>query len=147
MHDELYSGYVVQTKSYTITTPNCSGSPPAGTWCPGATLKYTIDVRNIAVGANGTTPASATLSAGSLTLTDDGSNVNSWAKDGGYLNTPGYSSTGTAPTTVTYYYNATSSTTFPGSYSTTNKVFKVSAVWTAMTAGQTSQFSFSAIQF
>ncbi len=85
--------------------------------------------------ANGTTPANATLSAGSLTLTDDGSNTNSWAKDGGYMNTPGYSSTGTAPTTVTYYYNATSSTAFPAGYSTTNKVFKVAATWTSMTAG------------
>ena len=88
VHDELYTGYVVQTKSYSITSTGCSGGVPAGTWCPGATLKYTIDVRNIAVAANGTTPASATLTANTLTLTDDGSNVNSWAKDGGYLNTP-----------------------------------------------------------
>jgi hypothetical protein len=147
VHDELYSGYVVQTKSYTITSTGCSGSVPAGTWCPGGILKYTIDVRNIAVAANGTTPASATLVANALTLTDDGSNVNSWAKDGGYMNTPGYSSAGTAPTTVTYYYNATSGTSFPGSYSTTNKVFKIGAVWTTMTASQSCQLSFSAVQF
>jgi hypothetical protein len=147
VHDELYSSYVVQTKSYTITATNCSGAVPAGGWCPGATLKYTIDVRNIAVAANGTTPASATLTANSLLLTDDGSNPNSWAKDGGYLDTPGYSSTGTAPTTVTYYYNATSSTTFPASYNTTNKVFKVTANWPTLTANQNSQFTFSAIQF
>ncbi len=147
VHDELYTSYIVQTKSYSITATNCSGSVPAGTWCPGATLKYTIDVRNIAVAANGTTPASATLTANTLLLTDDGSNVNSWAKDGGYLNTPGYSSTGTAPTTVTYYYNATSSAVFPASYNTTNKVFKVTASWPALTAGSNSQFMFSAIQF
>ena len=147
VHDELYSGYVVQTKSYTITSTGCSGSVPAGTWCPGGILKYTIDVRNIAVAANGTTPASATLSAGTLTLTDDGSNANSWAKDGGYMNTPGYSSTGTAPTTVTYYYNASSSTTFPASYSTTNKVFKIQSVWTSLTAAQNCQLMFSAVQF
>ncbi len=147
VHDELYSGYIVQTKSYTITATGCSGSVPAGTWCPGATLKYTIDVRNIAVAANGTTPASATLSANSLLLTDDGSNVNSWAKDGGYMNTPGYSSTGTAPTTVTYYYNATSSTTFPANYGSTNKVFKVTANWPTLTANQNSQLMFSAIQY
>ncbi len=147
VHDELYSGYVVQTKSYTITSTGCSGGVPAGTWCPGGILKYTIDVRNVAVAANGTTPASATLSAGTLTLTDDGSNANSWAKDGGYMNTPGYSSTGTAPTTVTYYYNASSNTTFPASYSTTNKVFKVESVWTSLTAAQNCQLMFSAVQF
>lgn len=147
VHDELYTGYVVQTKSYSITSTGCSGSVPAGTWCPGGILKYTIDVRNIAVAANGTTPASATLTASGLTLTDDGSNANSWAKDGGYMNTPGYSSTGTAPTTVTYYYNATSSTAFPANYSTTNKVFKITANWPTLTAGATSQFMFSAVQF
>jgi hypothetical protein len=147
VHDELYSGYVVQTKSYSITSTGCSGGVPAGTWCPGGILQYTIDVRNIAVAANGTTPASATLTANTLTLTDDGSNANSWAKDGGYLNTPGASSTGTAPTTVTYYYNATSNTAFPANYSTTNKVFKVTANWPTLTAGQNSQFIFSAVQF
>jgi hypothetical protein len=147
VHDALYSGYVAQTKSYSITSTACSGGVPAGTWCPGAVLAYTIDVRNIAVAANGTTPASATLTANNLTLTDDGSNVNSWAKDGGYLNTPGASSAGTAPTTVTYFYNASSSTVFPANYNTTNKVFKVTALWTTLTAGQSSQFSFSAVQF
>ncbi|HEX3551302.1 MAG TPA: hypothetical protein VHT53_13040, partial [Candidatus Elarobacter sp.] len=147
VHDELYSGYVVQTKSYTITSTGCSGSVPAGTWCPGGTLKYTIDVRNIAVAANGTTPASATLTASNLTLTDDGSNANSWAKDGGYMNTPGYSSTGTAPTTVTYYYNASNSTAFPPNYGTTNKVFKITSLWTALTAAQSCQLTFSAVQF
>jgi hypothetical protein len=147
VHDELYSGYIVQTKSYSITSTGCSGSVPAGTWCPGGILKYTIDVRNIAVAANGTTPASATLTASGLTLTDDGSNSNSWAKDGGYMNTPGYSSTGTAPTTVTYYYNASNSTSFPASYSTTNKVFKVTANWPSLTAGSNCQFMFSAVQF
>jgi hypothetical protein len=147
VHDELYSGYVVQTKSYTITSTGCSGGVPAGTWCPGGVLKYTIDVRNITIAANGTTPASATLTANTLTLTDDGSNANSWAKDGGYLNTPGASSTGTAPTTVTYYYNLTNNTVFPANYNTTNKVFKVTALWTTLTAAQNSQFSFSAVQF
>jgi hypothetical protein len=147
VHDELYSGYIVQTKSYTITATNCSGSVPAGGWCPGGTLRYTIDVRNIAVAANGTTPASVTLTANSLLLTDDGSNTNSWATAAGYMNTPGYSSTGTAPTTVTYYYNATSSTTFPANYNTTNKVFKVTANWPTLTASLNSQLTFSAIQF
>jgi hypothetical protein len=147
VHDELYSGYVVQTKSYSITTTGCGGGVPAGTWCPGATLQYTVDVRNICIAANGTTPASATLTANTLTLTDDGSNANSWAKDGGYLNTPGASSGGTAPTSVTYFYNATSNTTFPANYNTTNKVFKVVAVWTTLSAAQNSQLIFTAVQF
>jgi hypothetical protein len=147
VHDELYSGFIAQTKSYAITSTGCAGGVPAGTWCPGGILKYTIDVRNVAVAANGTTPASATLSASNLTLTDDGSNVNSWAKDGGYLNTPGYSSTGTAPTTVTYYYNLTNNTVFPANYNTTNKVFKVTANWAALAAGSNSQFMYSAVQF
>jgi hypothetical protein len=147
VHDELYSGFIAQTKSYTITSTGCAGGVPAGTWCPGGILKYTIDVRNIALAANGTTPASATLTASNLLLTDDGSNVNSWAKDGGYLNTPGYSSTGTAPTTVTYYYNLTNNTVFPANYNTTNKVFKVTSNWATLTAGQNSQFMFSAVQF
>jgi hypothetical protein len=147
VHDELYTGFIVQTKSYLITATGCSGGVPAGTWCPGGTLKYTIDVRNIAIAANGTTPASATLSASTLTLTDDGSNANSWAKDGGYMNTPGYSSTGTAPTTVAYYYNLTNNAVFPANYNTTNKVFKVTATWAALAAAATCQFSFSAVQF
>ncbi len=104
-------------------------------------------MRNVALAANGTTPASATLAASSLLLTDDGSNVNSWAKDGGYLNTPGYSSTGTAPTTVTYYYNLTNNTVFPANFGTTNKVFKVTANWASLAAGANSQFMFSAVQF
>ncbi len=49
VHDELYTGFIVQTKSYTITSTGCSGGVPAGTWCPGGILKYTVDVRNIAV--------------------------------------------------------------------------------------------------
>jgi hypothetical protein len=147
VHDELYTGYVVQTKSYSITSTGCSGGVPAGTWCPGGILAYSIDVRNIAVTANGTTPASATLTANTLTLTDDGSNANSWAKDGGYMNTPGITTTGTAPTTKTYYYNATSSAAFPANYNTTNKVFKLVSTWTTLTAGQNSQLNFSAVQF
>jgi hypothetical protein len=147
VHDELYTGYVVQTKSYSITSTGCSAAVPAGTWCPGGILAYSIDVRNIAVAANGTTPASATLTANTLTVTDDGSNANSWAKDGGYMNTPGITSTGTAPTTKTYYYNASSNTVFPANYNTTNKVFKLVCTWTTLTAGQNSQVNFSAVQF
>ena len=147
VHDELYTGFIVQTKSYVITSTGCSGGVPVGTWCPGGILKYTIDVRNVAVGANGTTPASATVSASSLLVTDDGTNANSWAKDGGYMNTPGVTSTGTAPTTVTYYYNLTNSTVFPANYNTTNKVNKFTAQWTSLAAGANSQVIFSAVQF
>ncbi len=63
------------------------------------------------------------------------------------MNTPGYSSTGTAPTTVTYYYNVTSNIAFPANYNTTNKVFKVTSLWSTLTAGSNSQFMFSAVQF
>ena len=147
VHDELYSGFIVQTKSYVITSTGCAGGVPAGTWCPGGILKYTVDIRNIALAANGTTPASATLSASNLLLTDDGTNVNSWAKDGGYMNTPGVTSTGTAPTTVTYYYNLTNNTVFPANYNTTNKVNKVTAQWATLSAAANSQIMFNAVQF
>jgi hypothetical protein len=148
VHDELYSGYIVQTKSYTIVTTNCTpSSQPAGVWCPGATLTYTIDVRNIALPANGTTPSSATLQAVNLIVTDNGTNPNSWAHAGGYMNTPGLTTTGTAPTSFLYYYNATSSSTFPANYNTTNLVQSFTATWSALTAGQNGQLTFSAIQF
>jgi len=152
VHDEIYTGFLPQTKSYVITTPNCSGTPPAGDWCPGGTLTYSIDIRNIAIPTSGTEPAAAILSATTVTMTDDGSATNSWAKDGGYMNTPGLTTAGTAtaPTTLTYYYNATSSTTFPANYSTTNKVFKFTAAWTgasAIAAGTYRTITFPAIQF
>jgi hypothetical protein len=147
VHDELYSGFIVQTKSYVVTAHNCSSPPPAGGWCPGATLKYTVDVRNIAVGTSGTEPAGALLSASTLLLTDDGTNANSWAKDNGYMNTPGVTSTGTPPTTVNYFFTGGPSTTFPANYSTTQKVTKFTAQWTALGAAQNSQVIFSAIQF
>ncbi|HEV3086303.1 MAG TPA: hypothetical protein VGX96_03675 [Candidatus Elarobacter sp.] len=148
VHDELYSGFIVQTKSYVVTAHNCASPPPAGGWCPGATLKYTIDVRNIAVGASsGTEPASATLTAATLVVTDDGTNLNSWAKDNGYMNTPGITSTGTAPGTVTYYFTGGPNTVFPANYSTTQKVTKFTAQWAALGAGANSQVNFSVIQF
>jgi hypothetical protein len=147
VHDELYSGFIVQTKSYVVTAHNCASPPPAGGWCPGGTLRYTVDVRNVALPANGTTPASATLTASTLLLTDDGTNANSWAKDGGYMNTPGVTATGTAPGTITYFYNAASSTVFPANYATTNLVTKFTAAWPALAASANSQVSFSVIQF
>jgi hypothetical protein len=148
VHDELYSGFIVQTKSYVIVATNCTPSAqPAGVWCPGATLTYTIDVRNIALPANGTTPSSATLQASNLIVTDNGTNPNSWAHSGGYMNTPGLTTTGTAPTSFLYYYNATSSSTFPANYNTTNLVQSFTATWSSLTAGQNGQLTFSAIQF
>ena len=104
-------------------------------------------MRNVAVGANGTEPAVALLSASTLVLTDDGTNANSWAKDNGYMNTPGVTSTGTAPTTVNYFYTGGPSTTFPVNYTTTQKVTKFTAQWTALGAAQNGQVIFSAIQF
>jgi hypothetical protein len=148
VHDELYSGYIVQTKSYVISATNCTpATQPAGVWCPGATLTYTIDVRNIALPANGTTPSSATLQAVYLLVTDNGTNPNSWAHAGGYMNTPGVTTTGTALSSLVYYYNSSSSTTFPPNSTTTNLVQAFTAVWTPLTAGQNSQLTFSALQF
>ncbi len=147
VHDELYSGFIVQTKSYVVTAHNCASPPPAGGWCPGATLRYTIDIRNIALPASGTTPASATLTASTLLLTDDGSNLNSWAKDGGYMNAPGVSTTGTPPGTITYFYSATSNTAFPPNFATTNKVTKLTAAWPVFAASANSGVIFSVIQF
>ncbi len=49
-HNELYTGYVVLTKTATVLSTNCPGLPPAGTACPGGVIKYAIDYRNIMVG-------------------------------------------------------------------------------------------------
>ncbi len=65
-HDELYAGgYVVETKSQAITCPGQTS--PAGT-CPGGTIAYSIDYRNIAVPSSGTEPTSAVLNAVGLSI-------------------------------------------------------------------------------
>jgi len=96
-HDELYSGFIALTKSVTITSSGCpSGTSPgygAGALCPGGTLTYSIDYRNIAVtgGTGNTEPANAFLStkAGQLVVSDDGAAIgNTWAANTNGLNAP-----------------------------------------------------------
>jgi hypothetical protein len=149
VHDELYSGFLVHTKSYVINATNCTpATQPAGVWCPGATLTYSLDVRNIALAANGTTPSSATLQASTLLLTDNGTNPNSWAAANGYMNAPGIiTASGIAPSFVIYYYGSSSSATFPPNSTTTNLVQAFTAVWTSLNAGQSSQITFSTTQY
>jgi len=115
VHDELYTSYIVQTKSFNINATNCSGLAAAGTWCPGATLKYTIDVRNIAVAAKRHDAASATLTAN--TLLSDRRRLERETRG---QRTAVYR-TRRAPRRpeprrrrLTYFYNATSSANIPG---------------------------------
>ncbi|HEX3549703.1 MAG TPA: hypothetical protein VHT53_04975, partial [Candidatus Elarobacter sp.] len=87
-HNELYSGFIVGTKTMTVVSSNCpagaSPAPPAGTVCPGGTLQYTIDYRNImkGPGAGATIPVAAQLFSkpGTLVVAENGaSGANNWA--------------------------------------------------------------------
>ena len=82
-HNELYSGFVALTKTFAIVT-NCAGAVPANGVCPGGTVTYTVDYRNIMAGpgTGNTEPASAllTTAAGALVITEDGNAApNNWA--------------------------------------------------------------------
>ncbi len=82
-HHELYSSFVVLTKSVVIVT-NCSGVVPANGVCPGGTLTYTVDYRTIVAnpGAGNTEPVAAILlsAAGSCLVAEDGTLApNNWA--------------------------------------------------------------------
>jgi len=86
-HDELYPGYVVLTKTETIQSSGCSGSPPAGTVCPGGIVLYTIDYRNIIAGGTSestVTGAFPTMTAGSLAITENGTTT--WGVNSNGLN-------------------------------------------------------------
>jgi hypothetical protein len=79
-HDELYSGFLVLTKSVSVVSTGCpAGVTPAyanGT-CPGGVLLYTIDYRNIIAGA-ASEPATMTWpQASSLTITEPGTGTGS----------------------------------------------------------------------
>ncbi|MDP9122964.1 MAG: hypothetical protein M3O15_16595, partial [Acidobacteriota bacterium] len=53
-HHELYAGFVVLTKNYALpANGGCPAgqTPPANGACPGALVTYTIDYRNVVVGA------------------------------------------------------------------------------------------------
>ena len=102
-HNEIYSGFIALTKSATVTSSGCpAGTTPtyaAGSLCPGGTLTYSLDYRNIAVtgGSGNTEPANAFIStkAGQLVITDDGTAIgNTWAANtngltGAATDTPG----------------------------------------------------------
>jgi hypothetical protein len=116
-HNELYSGFIVGTKTVTVTSANCpagaSPSPPAGTVCPGGTLQYTLDYRNImkGPGAGSTIPAAAQLFSkpGTLVIAEDGAaGTNTWAANSGGLLAAATDTT--AGTTFTG--NAVNSTSF-----------------------------------
>lgn len=109
-HDEVYSGFIVLTKSANVTSTGCpTGTNPSlptsdatgAAVCPGGVIQYTVDYRNIAVtgGTGNTEPATAflTTKAGTLIVSEDGAAIgNTWAANTGGLNanavdTPGNS--------------------------------------------------------
>lgn len=116
-HNELYSGFIVGTKSVTVTAANCPAgatpAPPAGGVCPGGTLQYTLDYRNImkGPGAGATIPAAAQLYSkpGTLVLTENGAaGGNTWAANTGGLLAPAADTT----TGSTFTGNSAGSTSF-----------------------------------
>ena len=106
-HNELYSGFIALTKSVAVTTSGCpAGTSPgysAGSLCPGGTLTYSIDYRNIAVtgGSGNTEPANAFVAtkAGQLSITDDGAAIgNTWAANTNGLAAPATDTPGNSGT-------------------------------------------------
>ncbi|MEA2719190.1 MAG: hypothetical protein QOJ39_1054, partial [Candidatus Eremiobacteraeota bacterium] len=74
-HNELYPGYVVLTKQMSVQTTGCSGAVPAGTVCPGGTVLWTIDYRDVMAGGaseSGVATAFPTMTGGTLVVTEDG---------------------------------------------------------------------------
>lgn len=101
-HNEIYTGFIVLTKSANVTSTNCpAGATPTlpssdatgAKVCPGGTIQYSIDYRNIAGtgGTGNTEPSNAFLAtqAGSLVITDDGTAIgNTWAANTNGLTAP-----------------------------------------------------------
>lgn len=111
-HNELYSGFVAVTKTATVTSTGCpAGMTPtyASGVCPGGTIKYTLDYRNIVAGGGlGTEGAVAALfpitGAGTLTLSEDGNPEtyvpgSNWATYAASISAP----SDTTPSTVYTY--------------------------------------------
>jgi hypothetical protein len=82
-HDELYSSFIALTKSVNVTSTNCpsgalpslpSSSPTGAEVCPGGTLQYTVDYRNLVLGTASTNVSFAQTftQAGLLNIDDDG---------------------------------------------------------------------------
>jgi len=119
-HNEIYTGFVVLTKSVAVTSNGCPPgvSPPAGGACPGGVLTYSVDYRNIAVAGNGTEVANAALflatKPGTLVLAEDGAAIgNTWAANTNGLNAAATDTPGTGgPWTSTFTTNTTASTAF-----------------------------------
>jgi hypothetical protein len=108
-HNELYSGFVVLTKTIAISNNTCGVfvQPPLPATqfaCPAAILTYTVDYRNIMVGGgSGTEPLTAQLltAAGTFVITEDGTlsvvsgaAPNNWAAFTNGLNAPAVDTTG-----------------------------------------------------
>ncbi len=87
-HNEVtLGGYVVLTKSQTITSSGCPAgaapAPPAGTVCPSGVIAYAIDYRDIAPsGASlgtGSSVIGGTTKAGTFTIAENGTVApNNW---------------------------------------------------------------------
>jgi hypothetical protein len=95
-HNELYSSFIALTKTQTITSTNCpSGVSPsyaAGTLCPGDTITYVLDYRNIVMGQSDTNVsfANVIVNAANLNVVDDGtlsSTSSATQNDWGYFTT------------------------------------------------------------
>ena len=78
-HDEIYAGFVPITKTATIVTNGCPAgvTPPASGVCPGGTIRYTLDFRNIMAGAGLGTEGQLLsafdyVKAGTLVISDTG---------------------------------------------------------------------------
>jgi hypothetical protein len=80
-HDELYSGFIAFTKTILASsTTNCPtafaalAGNSATITCPGGTLLYSLDYRNLVMGTSSTNAsfAQCITPAGSLVMTDDG---------------------------------------------------------------------------
>lgn len=90
-HNELYANFIAVTKSANVIATNCAaGAAPSlpvsdasgAKVCPGGTVRYTIDYRNIVAGAGLGTQggfAGAYILSSGLTVNDDGAIGNNWA--------------------------------------------------------------------
>jgi hypothetical protein len=119
-HNEIYSGFIVLTKSVVVTSNGCPAgvTPPAGGVCPGGVLTYSVDYRNIAIPGNGTEVANPGLflitKPGTLIVSEDGAAIgNTWAANTNGLNAPATDTPGTGgPWTSTFTTNTAASTAF-----------------------------------
>ena len=86
-HNELYAGFIPITKQTTVVSSGCPAgeSPPASGICPGGVLRYTLDYRDIMVGAGSGTEGqllSAFLATapGQFAISDNGAAAgNNWS--------------------------------------------------------------------